>query len=407
MPSSPESVGMSSERLARIDTHLRSRYVDHKKIAGALTLVARRGQVVHASPLGLADLERGAPVCEDTIFRIYSMTKPITSVALMTLYEQGRFQLGDAVHKYIPEWKNQRVYVSGRYPRFLTRAVDQPMTVRHLMTHTSGLTYGFMERTNVDAAYRRAGVGRAEGAEGTLREMVEKLASIPLEFSPGSAWNYSVATDVLAYLVEVISGQPFDEFLRTEIFEPLGMVDTHFALPPEKLDRFAACYTRGPDKNLHLEDDPRESRFSPPVSFLSGGGGLVSTASDYMRFCQMLLGGGALDGKRILSRKTLELMTKNHLPAGRDLSDMSVGAFSETPYEGTGFGLGFSVQLGPERSGVVGSAGEFAWGGAASTIFWVDPSEELAVVFMTQLMPSHTFNFRGQLKSIVYGAIDD
>jgi CubicO group peptidase (beta-lactamase class C family) len=235
--------------------------------------------------------------------------------------------------------------------------------------------------------------------------MVEALAGLPLEFSPGSAWNYSVATDVLGHLVEVLSGERFDEYLRRHIFEPLGMVDTGFHVPSDEVERFAACYDRGPGKQLRLQDDPETSRYLRPPAFLSGGGGLVSTAADYLRFCRMLSNGGELDGVRLLGRKTLELMTRNHLPDGRDLSDLSVGIFSETRYEGVGFGLGFSVSVDPVKSQVLGSVGEYAWGGAASTAFWIDPSEELIVIFMTQFMPSHTFNFRGQLKSIVYSAI--
>ena len=410
MSTRPEALGLSSERLARIDAHLKSRYVDPGKIAGALTLVARRGEIAHLSPVGLMDRERGKPISEDTIFRIYSMTKPITSVALMMLHEHGAFRLDDPVHKLIsvPAWRNLRVYQMGNHPTFLTAPCERPMTVRDLMTHMSGLTYGFMERTNVDAAYRKLGIGTTEKPfDGTLEEMVQLLATLPLEFSPGTAWNYSVSTDVLGYLVEVLSGERFDEYLRRHIFEPLGMCDTAFHVPPEKIDRFAACYDRGPGKKLRLQDDPMTSPYLAAPKLLSGGGGLVSTAADYLRFCRMLLGGGELDGARLLGPRTIDFMTRNHLPGGKDLTDLSVGAFSETPYEGTGFGLGFSVRLDPVQSGVIGSVGEYAWGGAASTIFWIDPSEDLIAIFLTQLMPSNTFNFRGQLQTIVYSSIID
>ncbi len=404
----PEALGLSSERLARIDTHLKNRYVDPGKIAGALTLVSRRGEIAHFSPVGLMDLERGKPMAEDTIFRLYSMTKPVTSVALMMLYEHGHFQLADPVHKFIPEWRNLRVFRQGNHPTFLTQPCQRPMTVRDLLTHTSGLTYGFMERTNVDAAYRKLGIGAwGRPFDGSLAEMVQALARLPLEFSPGTAWNYSVSTDVLGHLVEVLSGEPFDEYLRRYIFEPLGMQDTAFFVPPEKVDRFAACYDRQPGKKLRVQDDPQRSRYLAPPRFVSGGGGLVSTATDTLRFCRMLLGGGELDGARLIGRKTLELMTRNHLPGERDLAACSVGMFSETPYRGVGFGLGFSITLDPVKSQGVGSVGEYAWGGAASTVFWVDPVEDLVVIFMTQFMPSQTFDFRGQLKSIVYGAILD
>jgi CubicO group peptidase (beta-lactamase class C family) len=341
----------------------------------------------------------------DTIFRIYSMTKPITSVALMTLYEHGRFQLDDAVHKYIPAFRDLRVYEAGNHPTFATRPVERSMTIRDLLTHTSGLTYGFMERTNVDRAYRRLGIGDRSS---TLAEMMEKLGKLPLEFSPGTKWNYSVSTDVVAHLVERISGRRFDTFVRDEITGPLGMSDTGFHVPDDKLERFATNYSRMPDKSLRIEDDPATSPYRTEPTFFSGGGGLVSTAGDYLRFCQMLLNGGTLDGVRILGLKTIELMTQNHLPGGRDISALNVGGqFSQVLYEGVGFGLGFSVTLDLARAQTVGTPGEYAWGGAASTAFWIDPAEELIVIFMTQLMPSGTFNFRGQLKSIVYPAIID
>jgi CubicO group peptidase (beta-lactamase class C family) len=403
----PDLAGFDPERLARIDDHLRRRYLEPGKIAGALPLVWRRGELAWLSPLGEADRERGVPMAEDTIFRIFSMTKPITSVALMMLFEEGRFQLDDPVHKTIPAWRDLRVWEAGNHPNFLTRPCTRPMTIRHLLTHTAGLTYGFMERTNVDRAYRRLGIGTfGRGYGGDLADMIELLAGLPLEFQPGSAWNYSVATDVCGHLVEQFSGQRFDAFLRERLFEPLGMHDTGFFVPEDKVERFAANYQRGPDKELMLIDDPRTSRYLDPPVFLGGGGGLVSTAHDYLRFCRMLLGGGALEGRRILSRKTLELMTTNHLPGGRDLTETSVGMFSEVEQAGTGFGLGFSVQIDPVKAGG-GSLGSFAWGGAASTIFWVDPAEELIVLFMTQLFPSRTFDFRGQLRSLVYGALDD
>ncbi len=402
----PEDVGLDSARLAQIDRHLQEQYIDRDKIPGALTVVARRGEVVHASALGQRDRERGRPVELDTLFRIYSMSKPITSVALMQLHEEARFRLTDPVHRFIPEWKDLGVYVTGNHPHFVTRPCERPMTVRDLLTHTSGLTYGFMERTNVDAAYRKLGVGERKPGS-TLRDMVQQLATLPLEFAPGTAWNYSVATDVCGHLVEVISGLPFDRYLEKHVFRPLGMNETGFRVPDALRDRFAACYVRGPRKRLRLEDDPEDSPYLGDVTFFSGGGGLVSTAGDYLRFCQALLNGGSLDGVRILGPRTLDLMTRNHLPDGQDLSDAAVGMFSETPYDGTGFGLGFSITCDVVKGQNVGSVGEYAWGGAASTIFWIDPAEELIVVFMTQLMPSRTFDFRGQLKAIVYGALVD
>ena len=398
----PTEVGLSPERLARIETHLDRRYIEPGKIVGCLTLVARDGRLAWLSCQGLRDRERDLPMSEDTIFRIYSMSKPITSIALMSLYEEGGFQLDDPVAKFIPEFRDLRVYRSGIHPNWLTEPCARPMTVRHLLSHMSGLTYGFMLRTNVDAAYRKLGLGERKG---TLREMVEAMADIPLEFSPGERWNYSMATDVCGYLVEVLSGKSFDQFLQERIFDRLGMVDTGFHVPDDKVHRFAANYQRGADKTLGLLDDPQESPYRKPARFLSGGGGLVSTAHDYLRFCQMLLAGGELAGERILGPRTLELMTSNHLPDGKLLTDLATGSFSEITYEGQGFGLGFSVVQDPVRAGGGGSLGESGWGGAASTAFWIDPSEDLAVIFLTQFMPSGTFNFRGQLKSIVYGSI--
>ncbi len=400
----PEDVGLSTTQLARIDEHLHRRYLEPEKIAGCLTLVARGGRPAYLSAQGLMDRERGRPMRPDTIFRIYSMTKPITAVALMQLYEQGHFQLDDPVHKFIPEWRDLRVFQSGNHPHFLTRPTERPMTIRDLFTHQSGLTYGFMERTNVDAAYREVGVG-GPPIGGSLRQMIEQLAELPLEFSPGEAWNYSVATDVLAYLVEVFSGQPFDEYLHQHIFEPLGMADTGFTVPSAKIDRFAANYRRDRNKRLVLLDDPVTSHYTGDVTFFSGGGGLVSTIHDYYRFCQMLLSGGTLGGARVLGRKTVELMTMNHLPGGRDLTELAVGTFSETTYEGVGFGLGVSVTLDLAVAQAIGSVGEYGWGGAASTAFWIDPKEDLIVIFMVQFWMSGTFNFRGQLKSIVYPAL--
>lgn len=392
--------------LRSIDDYL-ARYISTDKIAGALTLVCRAGEVVHFSPIGLRDRERSLPMTSDTVFRIYSMSKPITSVALMQLYERGLVQLDDSVHRFIPEWADLRVLDGGTYPDFRTRPAARPMTVRDLLSHQSGLTYGFLEgSTPLDDAYREARVlGQGNGA--TLADMVKTLAGLPLQFSPGDHWNYSVSTDVLGYLVEVISGQPFDEYLADHIFSPLRMHSTGFQVRPDQADRFAANYApTGADGGLRLIDDPRDSNYLKPQTFFSGGGGLVSTAADYLRFCQMLLNGGHLDRARILGRKTIDLMTSNHLTGGRQMTDAALGRFSETPYAGMGFGLGFAVMLDPATAQVSSSPGEYTWGGAASTAFWIDPVEELIVIFMTQLMPSTTYNFRRELRAIVYGALD-
>lgn len=402
----PESVGLNSDGLRRIDRHLLSRYIEPGKIAGALTLVARRGEVAWLSPLGVMDRERKKSMRLDTIFRIYSMTKPVTSVAMMMLHERGAFSLADPVHRYIPEWVNLRVYRYGRYPHFVTDPVGRAMTIRDLLTHTSGLSYQIMERSPVDDAYRQVGIG---GPAGTLRDMVQQLAALPLEFSPGTRWGYSSATDVLGHLIEVLSGQSFDDYLRTQIFEPLGMPDTSFIVTADKIGRFAANYTRLPGStDATLMDDPMDSPYTQPRTWLSGGGGLVSTATDYFRFCEMLRRGGELDGKRILGPRTIAYMTTNHLPEGRDLASLATsGSFSETRYEGVGFGLGVYVMVDPVRAQVPSSVGEYGWGGMASTAFWVDPADDLVVIFLTQLVPSTTFDFRGQLKAIIRGAIID
>jgi CubicO group peptidase (beta-lactamase class C family) len=278
------------------------------------------------------------------------------------------------------------------------------MTVRDLLSHQSGLTYGFIARTNIDAAYRELEVD-AGGKGRSLKDMIATLSTLPLEFSPGDHWNYSVSTDVCGYLVEVISGQRFDDYLQANIFDPLGMVDTGFFVPPAKQPRFAANYSVDPKIGLRLIDDPEHSAYLHQPTYLSGGGGLVSTATDYFRFAQVLCNDGELEGARIIGRKTLELMTSNHLPDGADLMNHALGRWAETTFSGIGFGLGFSVTLDPAQAQVSGTPGEFAWGGAASTAFWIDPVEELVVVFMTQLMPSTQYNIRRELRSIVYSAL--
>jgi CubicO group peptidase (beta-lactamase class C family) len=407
----PEKAGLSSDRLERISTHLQENYVDAGKIAGCQALVARHGSVAYFQSLGQMDRERQRPMADDTIFRIFSMTKPITSVALMTLYEQGYFQLNDPVHRVIPEWRDMRVYVAGEGDSIETRPAARPITFRHILSHQSGLSYGggLVQLVGgeqalhpADAAYVRAGVQRRR--EETLRSFVEKLAHVPLRFDPGDRWMYSYSTDVCGYLVEAISGKPFDQYLQETIFDRLGMKDTSFFVAPEKSSRLAAGYRRAGDKSLRLIDDPETSQYLERPTFLSGGGGLASTMADYLRFTEMLRRGGELDGERVLGPRTLKMMTRNHLTGGRDLTQMAIGAFSETAYEGVGFGLGFALTLDEVAAGSI-AAGDYYWGGAASTIFWVDPKEDLVVIFMTQLIPSATFNFRGQLKNIVYSSI--
>ncbi|MFT4615523.1 MAG: CubicO group peptidase (beta-lactamase class C family) [Bacteroidia bacterium] len=400
---SPESVGMNSAQLDRVSEHLRTRYVEPGKIPGAMTLVARRGQVCYLDVQGDRDRERNTPMTDDSILRVYSMSKPITSVALMTLHERGLFSLDDPVHRFIPQWRDLRVWSAGSYPLFATQPTQRPMTIRDLLTHTSGLTYDFMRASNIDYAYRKEQIGNPR-PDYTLKDMIDQLTGLPLEFSPGERWNYSLATDVLGYLIEVMSGQSLPDYLRETLFEPLGMHDTSFEITPDKVHRFASCYERNLSKEMVLNDDGQDSRFRD-LTFFSGGGGLISTIGDYYRFSAMLLGGGTLDGKRIIGSRTLAHMTRNHIPGNADLSLFASGQFSESAYDGVGFGLGFATTLDPVVNGHPSSAGNFYWGGLASTIFWVDPSEELVVVFMTQLMPSSTFDFRGQLENIIYGAL--
>lgn len=402
METSPRSAGFSPVRLERVAAHLERNYLEPGKIAGCQVLVARHGIPAFARSFGYMDRERQRPMRDDTIFRIYSMTKPITSVALMQLFEEARFMLNDPVARFLPGWEAQRVWVSGDGDEMETKEPARPVTFRHVLSHTAGLTYGATNHP-VDRAYRRLGIQRGPGE--TLVTFVEKLARAPLRYEPGERWMYSFATDVCGALVERISGRRLDEYFRARIFEPLGMVDTAFFVPPEKRERFAANYRRRPDKTLELVDDPETSPYLHEPTFLSGGGGLVGTIADYWRFCEMLRRGGEFEGERIIGSRTLELMTRNHLPDGRDLTSLAIGAFSETANEGVGFGLGFAVTLDARRAGTLGE-GDYYWGGAASTIFWVDPREDLVCIFMTQLMPSGTFNFRGQLKNLIYSAIE-
>jgi CubicO group peptidase (beta-lactamase class C family) len=399
----PREVGLSPERLGRLDAWMRA-LVSDGRLAGVATLIARRGRVAYWRGEGSSDLARGRPMAADTIVRIYSMTKPLTSVAAMMLYEDGRFQLDDPVSRFIPAFRDMRVATGGNRARLETVPAEREITVRDLLTHTSGLTYGFLESTLVDELYRREGVD-FQTSTLSLGEVVERAAALPLLSQPGREWNYSIATDVLGHLVAVVSGQEFGDFLRERVLGPLGMVDTDFHVPPEKLARFAANYARGPDGRPRLIDDPEGSRYASPPPLASGGGGLVGTMGDYLRFCRMMLNGGALDGVRLLSRKTVALMTANHLSG--DMAAMGQPRFSESTYAGIGFGLGVSVMLDPARAQIVGSPGEYAWGGAASTAFFCDPAEDLAVILFTQLTPSSTYPIRRELRVLTYAALAD
>ncbi|HSC19043.1 MAG TPA: serine hydrolase domain-containing protein [Rhizomicrobium sp.] len=409
-----EAVGLSPERLARLDRRMTEKYVETGLLPGFIVQMFRRGALAHTGMAGRMDIERGKAMQEDAIFRIYSMTKPITAVALMMLVEEGRIALDDEVHTHIPSWKRQRVYVSGvpsltgsTAGQFVTAPPKRRMKVIDLATHTSGLTYGFMARTAVDAEYRRLKIGDFQ-TPGGLDGLIEQLAAVPLDFSPGDYWNYSVSIDVLGYLVQKLSGQTLGEFLRTKIFGPLGMTDTAFSVSASKLDRFASCYMPKKGGGLDVQDDAQGSPFAEQPRLESGGGGLVSTAADYMRFCRMMLNGGELDGARLLSPKTVEMFSLNLLPGGRMMSEMvpGEGMFSETSYAGVGFSVGCGVTCDLSKTHIPGSVGEYFWGGAAATAFWIDPREDLAVVFMTQVMGTEArLALRRDLRTLAYSAI--
>ena len=399
----PEAAGFSAERLERIDGWMR-RLVSDGRLAGLSVSVMRRGRTAFARAHGRADLARETPFTLDTITRIYSMTKPLTSVAVMMLYEEGRFQLDDPVARFLPEFSEMRVLTGGNRNKFESEPARRPITIRDLLSHTSGLTYGFMEATLVDELYRRNGVD-FHLKDASLAEVMARVAKLPLLSQPGAQWNYSVATDVLGHLVAVISGMDFGDFLRERVIRPLGMADTDFHVPPEKLPRLAANYTLFRDRSLKLYDDAVDTAFANPPAIASGGGGLVSTAADYLRFCRFILNEGELDGVRLLGRKSVALMLTNHLPG--DLASMGTPRFAESSYTGIGFGLGFSVMLDPARAQILGTPGEVAWGGVASTAFWIDPAEDLAVVLLTQLTPSSALPIRRELRVLTYAALVD
>ncbi|UIJ47406.1 beta-lactamase family protein [Sphingomonas cannabina] len=400
----PEDHGFDRARLARIDALLDERYVASGKLPHAQILIARDGEIVHFASLGAAR-EGGAPVDETSLFRIASMTKPITSIAFMMLVEEGKVALDTPVHHILPEFKGIGVYDGGGggVP-FVTKPTAEPMRMVDLLRHTSGLTYGFQNRSNVDAAYRASKL-EAWYDNLDLDGFVAALAKLPLEFSPGEAWNYSVSTDVLGAVVQRIAGKPLPEVFRERIFAPLGMDDTFFQVPADKLHRLTDCYTFVPDKGRIMYDRGEESAWARPQTLTSGGGGLVSSALDYHRFCRMCLNGGELDGVRLVSRKTIELMTLNHLPGKSDLATMSRSLFSETQNAGTGFGLGFAVTQDVAKSMIPGSVGEYYWGGMFSTAFFIDPVERVTMVFMTQMSPSNTYPIRRELKTLIYSAL--
>ncbi len=400
----PAEVGLDAARLQRVDTHFQ-RYVDDGRLAGWSVAITRRGRVVHYSHAGVTDLDTKAPVTDDNAWRIYSMSKPITSVAAMMLVERGLIDLNDPISRWIPAFAQPRVYVAGSAANPGTVPATEPIRLWHLLTHTAGLTYGFHHAHAVDEIYRARGYefGAPRGVD--LAGACDTWASCPLLFEPGSEWNYSVATDVLGRVVEVVSGQSLDQFLAEEITGPLGMDDTGFTLPEDQLHRLPAVYTMTPE-GLHANKVFAATGTRTPT-MLSGGGGLVSTAGDYHRFTQMLLRGGELDGARLLSPRTVAHMTRNHLPGNADLETFGRKLFAESTNVGVGFGLGFSVVLDPVAGKALTSAGEYAWGGMASTAFYVDPVEEITAMFFTQFVPSSTYPIRPQLRTLVTQAVVD
>jgi CubicO group peptidase (beta-lactamase class C family) len=404
----PAEAGFATDRLRRIDEHY-TRYVDNGRLAGWLLTVSRHGKLVHVARYGQRDREAGLPVEPDTLWRIYSMTKPITSVAAMMLYEEGVLQLTDPVAAFIPSFAGVRVYTGGSDQRPATVPATEPVRVWHLLTHTAGLSYGFHRAHPMDALYRDAGFDVETKPGVTLEEACDIWAGIPLLFQPGAEWNYSVATDVLGRVVEVASGQRLDEFFAQRILGPLGMDETAFYVQPADFDRLAALYARSPSgKAARFDTLGGHARRQPTL--LSGGGGLVSTAADYHRFLMMLLHrpespAGELDGVRLLSPRTVAYMGRNHLPGNKDLEQFGRPLNAESPQRGVGFGLGFAVVIDPVPGKVVCSPGELSWGGLASTAFFVDPAEELTVSFFTQLVPSSAYPIRAQLRQLVYQAL--
>jgi len=400
----PTTMGFDPDRLGRIAQHFDA-YVADRRLPGWLATVARGGELVWSAKGGYRDREKNLEVTDDTIWRIYSMTKPITSIAVMMLYEEGRFDLNDDVGQWLDAFKEPRVWAGGTAAQPLTVPAIEPVRVHHLLSQMSGLTYGFHYVHPTDEVYRNKGYnfGFPSGVE--LAQAVHDWGSSPLVFQPGSGWNYSVSVDVLGRLIEIWSGQSFESFLQDRLLGPLAMTDTDWYCPEEKWDRLAMLYVPHGGDSFPYEELAKAAAHPPSIH--GGGGGLVSSASDYQRFMTMLLRGGELDGVRLISNRTLELMTRNHLPGNVDLESFATDSFSETSYAGIGFGLGFSVVLDSVKNQSLVSEGTFGWGGAASTAFWVDPAEDLTVGFYTQLLPSGTYPIRRELQQLVYQALVD
>jgi CubicO group peptidase (beta-lactamase class C family) len=400
--SDPVELGFDPARLARIDAHLRTKYIDGGRFPHAALLIGRGDDIAHLSVMG--DARPGEPLKSNAIFRIASMTKPVTSIAFMQLVERGMVALSDPVSTVIPEFANTGVFVSGGgNTPFVTRAPASPIRMIDLLRHTSGLTYSFQERSPVDAAYRKTEL--EHWGTTSMDVFIAQVSALPIEFDPGTAWNYSVSTDVLGAVIERLSGQTLDAYFNDHIFEPLGMTDTQFDVPADKIDRLPDCYLWDPVKRMKLYDPGATSAWSRKPGYFSGGGGLTSTLADYHRFARMLLNGGDLGGTRIVSPHTIRLMTTNHLPGGGDLTRMSKSLFSEAEYAGMGFGVGFGTVIDAAATMLPGNHGEFYWGGMFSTAFFVDPVDDVIMIFMTQLMPSSSYPIRREIKTMLYSAL--
>lgn len=397
----PEKLGFSSDRLSRINPWLEA-YVTESKLPFAEVVVARKGRVAYSKMYGLRSIENGNAVLQNGIYRIYSMTKLITTVAALSLFEEGAFMLDDPIHLYLPEFENSKVYMSGTYESMKCVKAVTPITIRQLMNHTSGLTYGTFDPSPVGRAMRAAKIDFGN-LEESLEVMVQRLGEIALCFQPGTQWRYGVSTDVLGRIIEVVTGKSLEQVFRERIFEPLGMGNTFFSVPRKLIENFCSLYTKTTNECLKKLEHAEESRFLSPVIMHSGGGGLISSTADYFKFIEMIRCGGEYEGERILGRKTVDLMTMNHLPG--DMASMGQATFSEMPTTGIGFGLGGAVLLDPVKAQILGSKGEFSWGGMASTAFWIDRNEEISVIFMTQLIPSSSYNIRRELRVLVYQAL--
>jgi CubicO group peptidase (beta-lactamase class C family) len=400
----PAELGLDPARLAHLDGFLAG-YVERGLLPGFQIAVTRHGRLAHFTSHGLRDVEAGLPVTDDTIWRLYSMTKPITAVAALQLWERGAFLLNDPVADFIPSFADTKVWRGGTLDKPALEPVTEPMRIWHLFTHMSGLAYGFTNVHPVDALYRRAGFEWGVPKDLDLAGVCDVLATLPLQFQPGTEWNYSMSTDVLGRVVEVVAGRPLAEVIQTDVLDPLRMVDTSWHAPDDKLDRLAALYIPTPGTRQAMRYDTMGDAARKPPSATLGGGGLVGTTGDYLRFAGMLANRGELDGRRLLAPHTVDFMARNHLPGGADLGSIGRPLFSETTYDGIGFGLGVSVAVDPVQAKVAYSPGEFGWGGAASTTFWVDPVLDMTVVFMTQLLPSDTHPLRPQLRSLVKAAV--